>query len=411
MNPVLVVGIFMIVGLFGGFVARKIKFPTISGYIITGIGLSLLNVIPRELINGELNVITDVSLGIIGYLVGGGLKLKRLKKLGRVILSITPFEAIGAWIFVTALIALLGPLIIRFSFPNPNFYQSYLPMALVLGAISCATAPAATVAIIHEYRASGPFTTTLLAIVALDDAVAVIAYAIGSSIAETLIAGFKSIPWHRILMPPTINIFGSILLGIALGFGLIYITRFAKTRRKLLVMVLGMILLCVGAAKALDVSNILANMALGFIIANKMKSSENMFGVINDIEDIIFAVFFTLAGLHFDLGVIKMAGILAVLLFVGRCSGKFAGAYLGASISHSPLAVRKYLGFGLLPIAGVTVGLAMLVKQHSAFSGIESIMINGILASVIINELVAPPLTKYAIFKAGEAFNESRHQT
>ena len=402
MNSVLAVGILMIVGLFGGFVARKIKFPTISGYIITGIGLSLLNVIPRELINGELNVITDVSLGIIGYLVGGGLKLKRLKKLGKVILSITPFEAMGAWMFVTALIAFLGPFII----PNPNLHQSYLPMALVLGAISCATAPAATVAIIHEYRASGPFTTTLLAIVALDDAAAVIAYAIGSSIAETLIAGFKSIPWHRILMPPAVNIFGSILLGTALGFGLIYITRFAKTRQKLLVMVLGMILLCVGAAKALGISSILANMALGFVITNKMKSSENMFGVINDIEDIIFAVFFTLAGLHFDLGVIKTAGILAVLLFIGRCSGKFAGVYLGASISHSPLAVRKYLGFGLLPIAGVTVGLAMLVKQHPAFSGIESIMINGILASVIINELVAPPLTKYAIFKAGEAFKQ-----
>ena len=334
MNPVLAVGIFMIVGLFGGFVARKIKFPTISGYIITGIGLSLLNVIPRELINGELNVITDVSLGIIGYLVGGGLKLKRLKKLGKVILSITPFEAMGAWMFVTALIALLGPFII----PNPNLHQSYLPMALVLGAISCATAPAATVAIIHEYRASGPFTTTLLAIVALDDAAAVIAYAIGSSIAETLIAGFKSIPWHRILMPPAVNIFGSILLGTVLGFGLIYITRFAKTRRKLLVMVLGMILLCVGAAKALGISSILANMALGFVITNKMKSSENMFGVINDIEDIIFAVFFTLAGLHFDLGVIKTAGILAVLLFVGRCSGKFAGVYLGAvSYTHLTL--------------------------------------------------------------------------
>jgi len=406
MNSISAVGIFMIVGLFGGFVARKIKFPTISGYIITGIGLSLLNVIPRELINGELNVITDVSLGIIGYLVGGGLKLTRLKKLGKVILSITPFEAIGAWIFVTVLIAFLGPLIIRVGFPNSNFYQSYLPMALVLGAISCATAPAATVAIIHEYKASGSFTTTLLAIVALDDAVAVIAYAIGSSIAETLIAGLKSISWHRILMPPAINIFGSILLGIALGFGLIYINRFAKTRQKLLVMILGTILLCVGVAKALDISNILANMALGFVIANRMKSSENMFGVISHIEDVIFAVFFTLAGLHFDLGVIKMAGILAVLLFVGRCSGKFVGVYLGASISHSPLAIKKYLGFGLLPIAGVTVGLAMLIKQHPAFSSVESIMINGILASVIINELVAPPLTKYAIFKAGEALKE-----
>jgi Kef-type K+ transport system membrane component KefB len=277
-------------------------------------------------------------------------------------------------------------------------------MALVLGAISCASAPAVILTIIHEYKARGPFTTTLLAIIALDDAIAVIAYTIGSKVAETLVTGFKSISWYRMLVFPTIDIVGSILLGIALGFGLIYISRFTKTRPQLLAMVLGTILLCVGVTQALGISSILANMAIGFVIVNKMRYKADMFYVINDIEGIIFAMFFTLAGAHFDFRAIIMAGILAVLIVVGRCGGKFVGANLGASISHAPLVIKKYLGLGLLPAAGVTVGLAMLIKQHPPLLGVEDVMINSVLASVIINELVTPPFAKYAIFKAGEAF-------
>jgi len=403
MNSILAIGILVITGFFGGFIARRIKFPTISGYIIIGICLSLLNVIPKELVSGRLNVITDVALGIIAYMVGGSLNLKSLKKLGKNIISITPFEAGGAWLFVTLLIAAIGFFSVGFDFSNPNFSQVHLPMGIVIGAISCATAPAATIAIIHEYKAKGPLTTTLLGVVALDDAFAIIAYAIAISIVEALIISFKNISLFRTVINPLINIGGSILLGAALGFGLIYASRFAKTRHMLLVIVFGTILLCTGLTKILGISGLLANMAIGFIIVNKMKNNENMFGVIDDIEDVIFAMFFTLAGAHFDLGVMKVAGMLSLLIVVGRCSGKFVGARIGASISRAPIPVKKYLGFGLLPKAGVTVGLAILAKQHPAFSAVGGIMVSAILASVIINELIAPPLTKYAIFKAGEA--------
>lgn len=179
-------------------------------------------------------------------------------------------------------------------------------------------------------------------------------------------------------------------------------SRFAKTRKTLLVTVLGMIMLSIGTAKILGISSLLANMAMGFVIVNKMKPSEEMFGVIDDIEDVIFAIFFTLAGAHFDLGVVKTAGILALLIVIGRFSGKFIGAKMGAAISQAPVVVRRYLGLGLLPKAGVTVGLVLLVQQNSTFTIIGPIMVNAILASVIINELIAPPLTKYALFKARE---------
>lgn len=403
MNAILAVGIMVMIGLFGGFAARKLKFPTISGYIIIGIIISLSHIIPEELINGRLDIITDISLGIIGYLVGGGLYLKKLKKFGKNIATITPFEALGALVFVTISVLFLGPFIIKTGVGNNGSFYSYLPMAIVIGAISCATAPAATLAIVREYRAIGPFTTTLLAIIVLDDAVAVIAYAIGSNIAGSLITGFQDISWYKMLAVPVIDILGSIILGTVIGFSLSYISRFIKKKQQLLAVVAGAIFLCVGASKALGLSSILANMTMGFIVVNRMNDNEDMFGVINNMEVIIFAMFFTLAGAHFDLSVIKTAGILAAVITLARFLGKFVGVRLGGAVSHAPVEVRKYLGFGLFPIAGVTIGLAMLIKEHQAFSNIASIMINAILASVIINEIIAPPLTKYAIFKAGEA--------
>lgn len=402
-NAILAVGLIVIIGLFGGFAARKLKLPTISGYIIIGIIISLLHIIPKELINGGLNIITDISLGVIGYLVGGGLYLKKLKKFGKNIAIITPFQALGAWVFVTILVLFLGPFIIRTGVANPGSFYSYLPMAIVLGAISTATAPAATLAIVREYGAMGPFTTTLLAIIILDDALAIIAYAISLNVAESLITGFQNISWYRMLVIPAIDITGSILLGTVLGFGLTYISRFIKKKQQLLAVVAGAIFICVGASKALGLSSILANMTMGFVVVNKMNDNEDMFVVINNMEVIIFAMFFTLAGAHFDLSVIKTAGILAAVITLARFLGKFVGVKLGGAVSHAPAEVKKYLGFGLFPIAGVTIGLAMLIKEHQAFSNIASIMINAILASVIINEIIAPPLTKYAIFKAGEA--------
>lgn len=141
MSLILAVGLLLIIGFFGGFLARKIKLPTISGYIIIGMGLSLFNIIPKELTNGELSVIVEISLGIIGYLVGGTLNFGILKRFGKQIVVITCSQLMGAWVLVTVLMAFQTPFIIKLAIPNPNFYQTYLPPAIVIGAISCATAP------------------------------------------------------------------------------------------------------------------------------------------------------------------------------------------------------------------------------------------------------------------------------
>jgi Kef-type K+ transport system membrane component KefB len=237
-------------------------------------------------------------------------------------------------------------------------------------------------------------------VVGLDDAIAVIAFAIASGISQPLVNDAGSISFYQMLGIPFLHIGESILIGIVFAIVLMYMIRLARTRELLLVVVFGMIMLCTGVSTYLGLSSILANMVAGFIIVNKVNRRE-MFDVVGEIEDVVYVIFFVLAGLHFDLSVMKFAGILALLIVLARCLGKYMGVRVGAKISHAPDNVKKYLGFALLPKAGVTVGLVLLASTQFPTFGV--LMLNAVLASAIINELIAPPLTKYAIFKAGEA--------
>jgi len=180
----------------------------------------------------------------------------------------------------------------------------------------------------------------------------------------------------------------------------VYLTKLAKTRALLLTVVLGIILLGAGLANHLGISLIMANMTIGFVVANRVPDSEPSI-VVEGIEEIVFAIFFVFSGMHFDASVIRTAGVLGLMLFGIRFAGKYYGTVIGARISRSSEEVRKYLGFALVPQAGVALGLALLAAE--ILPSLGNMLINIVLASVIINELVAPPLTKYAITKAGES--------
>jgi len=387
----------VVAGFLGGLASEKIKFPRITGYIIVGILLSpsLLNIVPKETV-GNLDIIIDIALGFIAYLIGGTLHWEQLRRLAKSIAWITPLQSLGAWLLVTLVLAILGHSII----PNETFWQTYFPMAFIIGAVSCATAPAATMAIISEYKAKGSLTTTLLAVVALDDAIAVIAFAIAAGICQPLVGGTSNISFYQMLGVPFLHLVESVAIGAVFAIALMHVAKLARARELLLVVVFGMIMLCTGVTGYLGVSSILANMVIGFIVVNRVKRKE-MFVVVEEIEDVFYAMFFVLAGLHFDLSVLKVAGILALLIVLARCLGKYTGARTGAEISHASDSVKRYLGLALLPKAGVTIGLALLAALE--FPTFGTLMLNAVLASTIINELVAPPLTKYAIFKAGEA--------
>ncbi len=397
-NLILALGIMMVIGFFGGMLAHRFKFPRVTGYIVIGILLSpSLTGIISEPTTGNLKIFTSIALGIIAYSIGGSLRLDKIKKLENSIAWITPIQAVGTWFLTALIVTLVAPLIIDLS--GSALIKTYFPMAFVIGAIASATAPATVMAIVREYRARGPLTTTLLSVVAIDDAVAIIIFSVATGVATALAGMAGGFSLYGMLASPLLEVLESMAIGAVLALALIYTSRLVKSRSLLLVIILGTIMLCVGIAEILEVSLILATMVLGAIVCN-MTHREEMFGVIDDIEDVIFAIFFVLAGLHFDLAAMQDAGLIALLIFAARFTAKYFGTMAGAQIARSPGDVKKYLGLALMPAAGVSIGLALLAQR--TFPELGGMIYNAILATVVLNEIVGPPLTKLAIFKAGE---------
>ena len=398
MNLVLALGVILTAGLFGSKLLRRLGLPSVTGYIIIGIllGPSVSGIVPAGVIE-QLDVLTSITLAVVAYLIGGSLRLDSLRGLGSSVLWVTFFQSIGAWLLVTALLSFA---LLR-AIPDATFREFAFPLAFVVGAISSATAPAATMAIVREAKAKGPLTTTLLAVVALDDGVAVVAFAIALGVSTTLVIPGAAVTAGTVLFEPLGHIVASIAVGAGLSPLVILGMRSVRGRDAQMALLFGAILLCGGLCLLLGLSLIMANMMLGFVVVNVLRRSDEP-SVLGEMETILYTLFFVLAGLHFDLSVLGTAGVLALVIVGSRCVGKYGGTVLGATIAHAPEAVRRYLGFALLPKAGVTVGLALLAAaEFPAFGGL---MMNAVLASTIVNELIAPPLTRMAISRAGEYY-------
>jgi len=397
MNLILALGIILGAGFAGSLVSRKVGLPSITGYIIVGVllGPSVWGVISAETV-ANLEIITSITLGVVAYLIGGSLRLESLRGLGKSVAWITPLQSLGAAILVAAVV-LLAVGAMR---PEASFWQFSFPLALIVGAISSATAPAATMAIVRELRAKGPLTTTLLAVVALDDGIAVVAFAVAVGVCTPLVAMDGGFSFYNMVAVPALEILGAVGLGLVMAAGPVYVGRFVRSREGRLALVFGTVMLCSGLAITLGLSLIMANMMLGFVVVNVLRRSDEP-SVLGEMETILYTLFFVLAGLHFDLAVLSAAGLLALVIVVSRSAGKYGGTALGATIAAAPALVRRYLGLALLPKAGVTVGLALLAAVK--FPSFGELLLNAVLASTIVNELIAPPLTRFAIAKAGEA--------
>jgi Kef-type K+ transport system membrane component KefB len=404
LHPLFHIGLLLLCGHFGGKIANFLKAPRVSGYMVTGMlfSPSALGIFTESLMESELAIITDIALSVIAFSIGGSLVMRKMRKLGGQILWITPLQALAAFFFTTALIAFVFPLLSGRGGSSDSFLEGVFPMALLIGAISAATAPAATLAIVHEYKAKGPLTTILLGVVALDDGLTIFFYAFAIGVAKALMA-YEPLSFHSIVVSPGFHIIVALALGGAMGAGVRQLIRFVPRREGMLGVILGAVFLTSGIAISLDASPLLANMVLGFMVVNFVRRSHDLFSVVENIEEPIFAMFFTLAGAHLDLRAIQTAGWLTLLIIVGRFSGKIIGSRLGAEISHAPKIVKNYLGLGLLPKAGVTVGLVLLARDVLASSEFSGVIVSAVLGSVIINELMAPILVRYAIVKAGEA--------
>ncbi len=389
----LILGFMLVVGYAGGKGGGKFKAPQVVGYIVAGvlIGASGLNLLTLE-ISQDLKALSNFALALIGFSIGGELVFYRLKNLGRSIITISILESLGAFFLVGLSVWL---------------YTGNVPMALIFGALASATAPAATVDVLWECKAKGPLTSTLFAVVGIDDAVALIIYGFAASIAKVMIRGGELSLFQTIRVPAQ-EIVGSVAVGLVVGFILSYFVKQIRNRNELFLLSLGAILICSGLAHSYHLSIILTNMVLGITLINLAEvASRQAFRAIADFTPPIYVLFFVLVGARLQVGLLPQLGVLGGIYIVMRVMGKSFGAYTGARISHATPVVRKYLGFGLLSQAGVAIGLAL--ETWSTFSaypeGVQlgMLALNVITATTFIFQIIGPPLTKYAIFKAGEA--------
>ncbi|MCK4469453.1 MAG: cation:proton antiporter [Desulfobacterales bacterium] len=403
-HPLVYIGLLLVLSYAGGKVANYFKAPRVTGYLVIGMLLSpsLLGLFHESLIKEELTIITDIALSIIAFSIGGSLSLIKLKKLGKHIFWITFTQAFGAFISTTLMLSLFFYFIHSLGAIQSSFWTLYFPMAFVIGAISAATAPAAIMAIVHEYRAKGPFTTILLGVIALDDALTILFAAFAFSMAYVFV-NQEAVALTSFLFSPVFSICLSLSIGGVLGMCLRKLIGFVLRKEAMLGVIVGTILLAGGLAISLKASHLLANMMLGFVVVNFVKHREDLFAVVESIEEPIFGMFFTLAGAHVDLKVMQTAGLIALVIVLGRFTGKLLGSRFGAQISGAPEAVKKYLGMALLPKAGVTVGLVLAAGEIFGDTYLSEIMVNAVLGSVIINELMAPFFVRFSLRRAGEA--------
>jgi Kef-type K+ transport system membrane component KefB len=403
-----VFGLILVFGVVGGRVAQALRFPAITGYLIFGILLNpqVSHFVSPEAIGRVEELVTPIALSFIAFAIGGSLRLDKLRGLLKTVGVVTLVQGIAPFLFILLLLAFLAPVILGTYLPELA-YRDWLAMALAAGAIALATAPAAVIAVCRELKAKGPLVTTVLAVVALDDGMAIMAFALVAGFGPLLFSGGgMSLP--EIMGPPLYDIVGSLLLGLLFALIFIFLWRLLRRKRvhKALVVFI-FVAVCGGAAQYFELSIILANMAFGFVVVNQMKS-ERMFEAVGGIEKIIFILFFTLVGAGFlageslDLDLIVVISVLAGLIILGRCSGKFGGAWLGAKMTGAPDAVRNNLGYLLLPKAGVTIGLAIALGTKPAFDAISDVLVGALILSTIINELIAPPLLKYGLKNSGE---------
>lgn len=374
--------------LFSGFLMTRLTklahLPNVTGYILAGvlIGPCVLNLIPETVQNG-MDFVTDVALAFIAFGVGKYFKLGRLRKNGRSVLILTVFESLIA--------ALLIFLVMAFVFRLP------IPFSLLLGAIGSATAPASTIMTIRQYKAKGQFVDILLQIVALDDAVALLAFSVCAAIAQAMEGGGGISP-KAVLLPILWNLL-ALAAGALAGFLLHKLIGENRSSQHRLVLVTALLLSITGFCTALDISPLLACMVMGAVYIN-VSGNKKVFKQVNGFTPPIQLLFFVLSGMRMDLTALKAAGLIGVVYFLVRIIGKYAGAWLGAVLGKASVPIRRYLGLALIPQAGVSIGLALLGQRIlPAESG--ALLSTIILSSGVLYEMIGPACAKAAIFLSG----------
>jgi len=400
----------MAVGLLLTRIVKKIGLPNVTGFLIAGvlIGPYVLGALAPGFFlsvndTQAFGIITEIALGFIAFSIGTSFKMSGLRTIGKKVLVITICESVGA-LSVTMLALFLAHVFIP-SIP--------LPVVITLGAIATATAPAATLMVVRQYKAHGPVTDTLLPVVALDDATALMSFAICFPIAEALASG-ANVTFVDVIIVPLAEIVLSLAIGAFIGFLLHLCCKFFRSRANRLSLMIVATLIGVGLANITvwgsNLSSLLTCMMIGAVFVNAREDGDRILEGMDRWTPPLFMIFFVISGASLDLTIFTRGWVILVIAgvyIVFRMVGKFSGASFGARITHSDPKVQKYLGWSLFPQAGVAIGMASLASQGFAeHPEYGAIILAVALSATVIYELAGPIFTKMALTRAGEIDKE-----
>ncbi len=413
MEILLALSVALFAGLMLSRVAKLVKLPAVTAYLVAGIligpyllgalGIKGLGFTSMEEIE-SFGIISDVALGFIAFSIGNEFRMSELKHIGKQATVIGILQAVTATVLVDA--ALIG---VHFIIPD----KLSLPSAIILGAVASATAPAATLMVVRQYKAKGPVTNILLPIVALDDAVGLVLFAVSFGVAKALYLGNADLV--SVIVEPILEVVLSVALGAAMGYIFTFFERFFHSRSKRLAMSVTFVLMTVALSMMefhigkihIAFSSLLACMMLGTIFCNICDFSEELMDRLDRWTAPLFILFFVISGAELELSVFKDYNIVLIGLvyIIVRCIGKYFGSSVSAKLTRCDPNIVKYLGITLFPQAGVALGMA--IKAQTLGEPGEMVA-NITLFSVLIYELVGPFLTKIALQKAGEITPEGK---
>lgn len=411
-QTLLCIAIALMGGLLISRLAKKVKLPAVTAYLITGvllgpfvigrlgipeIGFTSLGVVE------SMNIISQVALGFIAFEIGNEFRVSQLKVMGKQAVTVGIVQAV-----FTTVVVDIG--LIAFHFCMPEMLS--LPSAITLGAIAAATAPAATLMVVKQYKAEGPLTKLLLMVVAIDDAVGLVLFSASYGIAGAIEAGKMSV--INVLVEPLLEIVLSLVLGSLAGFILNYLERMFHSRGKRMSLSISFVLLTVGVSMLefevggihIGFSLLLVCMMMGTVFCNICETSEELMDRVDRWTTPLNILFFVLSGAELNLGVLSnpIVILIGVIYIILRSAGKIGGSSISCKATHCSEHITKYLGITLLPQAGVALGMAMTAANLSDGEVIRNV----VLFSVLVYELVGPTLTKISLTKAGEIKPDGR---
>lgn len=401
MGIILSTAILIFAGYIFGEFAEKMKLPKISGYILAGILLNpdLLGIMSNQFVY-DTNPLLSVSLTFITFSIGGSLSAEKLKASGRKVLLLTVFESLFAFLFVFIFMFLS----LYFFIHIFDSIYVMLAISLVTASLAAPTDPSATLAVIHEYKAKGEVSSTMLEIAAFDDIVGIIIFTMVTALAKFFL-GKTDIEFSQTLLDLGQSIGGAIVIGGIIGILFNLITKIFKKQSEgsLIVLTFGLILLSYGISEYLGFEALLSTIALGAVVTNFNPLSEKIFMLIERYTDeLIFVIFFTLSGLHIQLSSITGSYVIIIIYIIARMIGKFSGIYTGSIIFNASSKIKKYVAGGLIPQGGIVIGLALLLTKDPVFKETASMIIGVVIGAALIYEIIGPILSRSSLKKAGE---------